>query len=296
MWRPLPLILLLTLLGPGELRPQSPSPDSRYVLRADAEYVTGYPYVPRGRHDQPLPVRGDVYLGLDALRFRYCSEKPEGPPDPLAEGLAAWVDKNRCGGRCAAKSCLEVRIPYERMKLLARGRVVGMGGTSEDVQVASAGIGIAGLIASVTTGGTTEKWLIGGTIAAAAAGFGFHEYTLKRANYLSIYFVPPRQSDPTLPCLSNSLPPGPRPPNSAQRKPPKQPATCSARQTAATWQCFKYSAPITIGISRRFYTREPERSSSRRAPNRSENAAPKGGCSLRRSIAWQLTLQPRLLH
>ena len=201
--------MLLTLLGPGELRPQSPSPDSRYVLRADAEYVTGYPYVPRGRHDQPLPVRGDVYLGLDALRFRYCSEKPEGPPDPLAEGLAAWVDKNRCGGRCAAKSCLEVRIPYERMKLLARGRVVGMGGTSEDVQVASAGIGIAGLIASVTTGGTTEKWLIGGTIAAAAAGFGFHEYTLKRANYLSIYFVPPRQSDPTLPCLSNSLPPGP---------------------------------------------------------------------------------------
>ena len=30
------------------------------------------------------------------------------------------------------------------MKLLARGRVVGMGGTSEDTQVASAGIGEPG--------------------------------------------------------------------------------------------------------------------------------------------------------
>jgi hypothetical protein len=208
MWRRLPLILLLMLLGPCEMRPQSPSADSRYVLRAGAEYVTGYPYVPRGLQDQPLPVRGDVYLDLDSLLFRYCSQKREGSPDPLAEGFAAWVDSNRCGGRCAAKSCLEVRIPYERMKLLARGRVVGMGGTSEDVQVASAAIGIAGLIAGVATGGTTEKWLIGGTIAAAAVGFGFHEFTLKRANYISIYFSPPRQPDPTLPCLSNSLPAG----------------------------------------------------------------------------------------
>jgi hypothetical protein len=82
-----------------------------------------------------------------------------------------------------------------------------MGGTSEDVQVASAGLTIGGLIAGIGTGGVAQKWLIGATIGAAAVGFGAHVYALKRANYISIFFAPAHQTDSTLPCRSTPLPP-----------------------------------------------------------------------------------------
>jgi hypothetical protein len=203
----MPMVLLVTLVQECPVWAQSLGPDNRYVLKAGAEYIAGYPYVPRTNKDQPRHARGDFYLGIDALRFRFCSENQGGPPDPLAEGLAGSVDKSLCQDRCGTKSCQEVRIPYERMKLLARGRVVGMGGTSEDVQVASAGLGIAGLIAGIGTGGTTQKWLIGATVGAAAVGFGIHEIALKRANFISIFFTPAHQTDSMLPCRSTPSPP-----------------------------------------------------------------------------------------
>ena len=155
----MPMVLLVTLVQACPVWAQSLAPEHRYVLKAGAKYITGYPYVPRSSKGQPRHVRGDFYLGIDALRFRFCSANEGGSPDPLAEGLAGSVDKSLCEDRCGTKLCQEVRIPYDRMKLLARGRVVGMGGTSEDVQVASAGISIAGLIAGTATGGATQKWL-----------------------------------------------------------------------------------------------------------------------------------------
>jgi hypothetical protein len=121
--------------------------------------------------------------------------------------LAGSVDKGLCEEHCGPKLCQEVRIPYDRMKLLARGRVVGMGGTSEDTQVASAGIGVAGLVAGIAAGGAAEKWLIGAAIGAVAVAFGVHEIALKRANFISLFFAPAHQSDPTLSCLSPSSPP-----------------------------------------------------------------------------------------
>ena len=93
------------------------------------------------------------------------------------------------------------------MKLLARGRVVGMGGTSEDTQVASAGIGVAGLVAGIAAGGTAEKWLIGAAIGGVAVAFGAHELALKRANFITIFFTPTNQTDSTLPCRNASSPP-----------------------------------------------------------------------------------------
>lgn len=199
------MVLLVMLAQTCQVWAQSLAPDNRYVLKAQAEYITGYPYVPRSSKDQPKKARGNFFLGLDAMRFRFCSANRAGPPDPLYNGLAGPVDNSLCEERCGLNSCQEVRIPYGRMKLLARGRVVGMGGTSEDVQVASAGIGIAGLIAGIGTGGVAEKWLIGATVGAAAVGFGFHEYSLKRANFISIFFSP--RADSTLPCLETSPPP-----------------------------------------------------------------------------------------
>jgi len=204
---PMPMVLLVTLAQAGPVWAQSLAPENRYVLKAGAEYIAGYPYVPRTSKDEPKHVRGDFYLGIDALRFRFCSENQGGPPDPFAEGLTGSVDKSLCEDRCGPKSCQEVRIPYERMKLLARGRVVGMGGTSEDVQVASAGLSIAGLIAGISTGGAAQKWLIGATIGAAAVGFGLHVSALKRANYMSIFFTPAHQADSMLPCRSTPSPP-----------------------------------------------------------------------------------------
>jgi hypothetical protein len=85
-----------------------------------------------------------------------------------------------------------------------------MGGTSEDTQVASAGIGVVGLVAGIAAGGAAEKWLIGGAIGAVAVGFGIHEIALKRANFISIFFTPAHQADSTLPCASpSSTPAGP---------------------------------------------------------------------------------------
>ena len=204
---PMPMVLLVTLVQACPVWAQSPAPENRYVLKAGAEYIAGYPYVPRTSKDEPKHARGDFYLGIDSLRFRFCSEDQGGPPDPFAEGVAGTVDKRLCEDRCGPKSCQEVRIPYERMKLLARGRVVGMGGTSEDVQVASAGLSIGGLIAGIGTGGVAQKWLIGATIGAAAVGFGLHVSALKRANYMSIFFTPAHQTDSMLPCRSTPSPP-----------------------------------------------------------------------------------------
>jgi hypothetical protein len=221
------MVLLVTLVQACPVWAQSSAPDNRYVLKAGAEYIAGYPYVPRDSKDQPRRVRGDIFLGIDSLRFRFCSDNQGGPPDPFAEGVAGPVNKGLCEDRCGTKSCQEVHIPYARMKLLARGRVVGMGGTSEDVQVASAGIGIAGLIAGIGTGGSAEKWLIGATIGAAAVGFGIHEYELKRANFMSIFFTPAQQTDSTLPCGSPSPPPAGAPsvesaaPGAASKEPKK---------------------------------------------------------------------------
>jgi len=206
-----PMVMLVMLVQACPMWAQSLAPDNRYVLKARAAYVAGYPYVPRTSKDQPRHVRGHFYLGIDALRFRFCSEDHGGPPDPLAEGLTASVDKSLCEDRCGTKSCQEVRIPYEQMKLLARGKVAGMGGTSEDIQVASAGISVAGLIAGIGTGGATQKWLIGATLGAAALGFGFHVYSLKRANFVSIFFTPTHQADSTLPCRSTISPPASAP-------------------------------------------------------------------------------------
>ena len=146
---------------------------------------------------RPQQVSGDLYVGVDALRFRFCS--PNAQPDPLAEGFAGAVDNARCGG-CGTKTCMEVRIPYQGMKLLARGRVTSMGGTSEDVQVVSLGVGVTSLIASIATEGTTAKWLIGGAAGLGAMAFGYHELTLKRSNFMSIFFAPPSQADLTQPC------------------------------------------------------------------------------------------------
>lgn len=204
---PVPMMLLLMLVQACQAWTQSVAPDNRYVLKAGASYIAGYPYVPRNSKGEPKQAHGDIYLGMDSLRFQFCSENQSGSPDSFAEGLVASTDKSACGGQCGPRLCQQVRIPYDRMKLLARGRVVGMGGTSEDVQVASAGIGIAGLIAGIGTGGSAEKWLIGATVGAAAVGFGIHEYELKRANYLSIYFTPSQQVDAALPCSHSNLPP-----------------------------------------------------------------------------------------
>jgi hypothetical protein len=203
----MPMVLLITLMAACTMWGQSAAPDNRYVLKAGAGYITGYPYVPRTSKGEPRHARGDIYLGIDALRFRFCAESQDGAPDPFAEGLAGPADKSRCGGLCGTNLCQEVRIPYDRMKLLSRGRAVGMGGTSEDIQVASAGLGIAGLIGGISTGGALQKGLIGATIGAAAVGFGIHEYSLKRANYLSIFFTPAHQTDSTLPCRSTYAPP-----------------------------------------------------------------------------------------
>jgi hypothetical protein len=203
----MPMLLLITLMPAGIVWAQSLAPDNRYVLKAGAGYITGYPYVPRTTKGEPSHAKGDIYLGIDALQFRFCAESQDGGPDPFAEGVAVSMDKTRCGGLCGTNLCQEVRIPYDRMKLLSRGRAVGMGGTSEDIQVASAGLGIAGLIGGISTGGALQKGLIGATIGAAAVGFGIHEYSLKRANYMTIFFTPAHQTDPTLPCRSTNSPP-----------------------------------------------------------------------------------------
>jgi hypothetical protein len=202
-----PIVLLLTALEVGEVWPQSLAPDDSYLLKTTAEYITGYPYVPRAADDRPKSVRGDLYVGIDALQFRFCGLGNEGHADPLAEGLAAAVDKSRCDRRCGAQSCIEVRIPYAGMKLLARGRVASIGGTSEDLQVASAGLGIAGLVAGIATSGNTEKWLIGTALGMGAVTFGVHEYTLKRANYMSIFFAPAHSAGPASPCAAASATP-----------------------------------------------------------------------------------------
>jgi hypothetical protein len=199
-----PVLLLVTFLWACDVWPQSLMPDNHYVLRGDAAYIAGYPYVPQSGKSRPQPVRGQVYLGMNSLQFRFCSSEKNDAPDPFAEGLATAVDQSRCAG-CGAKSCMEVRIPYDRMKLLARGRVTGTGGTSEDLQVASAGLGIAGLVSSVATSGSTEKWLIGGTVGLIAVAFGVHVLSLKRANYLTLFYAPPHQADPSLPCNSKPL-------------------------------------------------------------------------------------------
>jgi hypothetical protein len=106
------------------------------------------------------------------------------------------------------------------MKLLARGKVATVGGTSEDLQVGSAALGIVGLVASIATGGNTEKWLIGSTIGVGAVGFGFHVITLRRANYMSIFFAPSHPTDPTSACASGS--------SLSAAAIPAQPATSSA--------------------------------------------------------------------
>jgi hypothetical protein len=204
---PMPMMLLITLVQACPVWAQSLAPDNRYVLKTRAKYVAGYPYVPRTSKDQPRHARGHFYLGMDALRFRFCSQDQVGAPDPLAEGLTGSVDKSLCEDRCGTQLCQEVRIPYERMKLLARGKVAELGGTSEDIQVGSAGISIAGLIAGVATKGEAQKGLIGAALGAAAVGYGAHVYALKRANYISIFFSPAHQTDSTLPCLSPSSPP-----------------------------------------------------------------------------------------
>jgi len=200
------MVLLITLMAACTMWAQSVAPDNRYVLKAGAGYIAGYPYVPRTSKGEPRHAKGDIYVGIDALRFRFCAERQDGGPDPFAEGLTGPADKSRCGGLCGTNLCQEVHIPYDRMKLLSRGRAVGMGGTSEDIQVASAGLGIAGLIGGISTGGVLQKGLIGATIGAAAVGFGIHEYSLKRANYMSIFFTPAHQTDSTLPCRSTNPP------------------------------------------------------------------------------------------
>jgi hypothetical protein len=199
-----PIMLLITALGACEVWPQSLPPDNRYVLKTGARYISGYPYVPRTGEDRPKSIQGDLYLGINALQFRFCSLNNDGQPDPLAEGVAESVDKSHCEGRCGAQSCMEVRIPYSGMRLLARGRVATVGGTSEDLQVGSAALGIVGLVASIATGGNTEKWLIGSTIGVGAVGFGFHVLALRRANYMSIFFAPSHPTDPTSPCAGGS--------------------------------------------------------------------------------------------
>jgi hypothetical protein len=191
-----PILLLFTLLPACRAWAQSAAPD-RYLVKTGAEYITGYPYMPRDLSDRPKRVKGDLYLGVDALRFRFCSASAQ--PDPLAAGFAGAVDNSRCHA-CGARTCMEVRIPYQGMKLLARGRVTSMGGTSEDVQVVSIGISVTSLVAGIATEGATAKWLIGGTAGLGALAFGFHEYTLKRSNYMSIFFAPPSQADLTQPC------------------------------------------------------------------------------------------------
>jgi hypothetical protein len=227
----MPMVLLITLMMAGTVRAQSVAPENRYVLKAGAGYITGYPYVPRTAKGEPRHAKGDIYIGIDALHFRFCAESQDGGPDPFAEGLASPADKTGCGGLCGGNLCQEVRIPYDRMKLLSRGRAVGMGGTSEDIQVASAGLGIAGLIGGISTGGTLQKGLIGATIGAAAVGFGIHEYSLKRANYMTIFFAPAHQTDPTLPCHGASAPPAAAPSadssagGAAGKEPQKPPAS-----------------------------------------------------------------------
>ena len=211
MRRRMPMALLIILMPACMAWAQSPAPDNRYVLKARGKYVAGYPYVPRSSKGEPRRAKGDIYLGIDALRFQFCAESQDGGPDPFAEGLTSSVHKSRCGGLCGTNLCQEVRIPYDRIKLLSRGRAVGMGGTSEDIQAASAGLAIAGLIGGISTGGTAQKALIGATIAVAAVGFGIHEYSLKRANYMSIFFTPAQQTDPTLPCRSTNPPPASAP-------------------------------------------------------------------------------------
>jgi hypothetical protein len=219
-------MLCLAALYAGSLRAQSSSPDYRYVMRAQAEYLAGYPYVPRNSKGDPKHVRGMLYAGFDSLHFRFCSENPDDIQDPMVKGVAIAVDNSLCENTCGPKVCRDVRIPYPHMKLLARGRVVGMGGTSEDIQVASAGLAIAGLIGGISTGGVAQKGLIGATVAAAGIGFGIHEYELKRANFMSIFFTPSDQADPSLPCgvahqVANPPAQAPLPgPDSKAPKPP----------------------------------------------------------------------------
>ncbi len=50
-------------------------------------------------------------------------------------------------------------------------------------------------------------------------GFAIHEYALKRANFMSIFFTPSDQADPSLPCTSAHPPSGP-----PAKAPPPQPA------------------------------------------------------------------------
>jgi hypothetical protein len=204
--RILRLAIIAAFCG-ASLLAQSPAPESRYVLRADAKFLSGYPFVPRNAKGDPIRVRGVLYAGFESLHFRYCSENQDETTDPAAGGVALTVDSSLCENHCGPKLCRDVRVPYPRMKLLSRGRVVGMGGTSEDIQVASAGLGIAGLIGGITTGGTVQKGLIAATIGAAGVGFGIHEYELKRANFMTIFFAPHDQSDPTLPCTGAPPPP-----------------------------------------------------------------------------------------
>jgi hypothetical protein len=259
---PVPMMLLVTLVQACPVWAQSLVPDNRYVLKARAKYVAGYPYVPRKGKDQPKHARGHFYLGMDALRFRFCSENQVGPPDPLAEGLAGSVDKSLCEERCGTKSCQEVRIPYERMKLLARGKVAEMGGTTEEIQVGSASISIAGVIAGVATKGLAQKWLIGAAIGAAAVGYGAHVSTLKRANYISIFFTPADQTDSTLPCLSTSSPPasapsaGPAAAGSAGKKSKKPAMPAEAQPPRTAMGLFEEASGCNVAVFQIFNTHQ----------------------------------------
>lgn len=42
-------------------------------------------------------------------------------------------------------------------------------------------------------------------------GFGIHEYSLKRANYMTIFFTPAHQTDSTIPCRGTNPPPAAAP-------------------------------------------------------------------------------------
>lgn len=70
-----PVLLLVTFLWACDVWPQSLIPDNHYVLKGGAAYITGYPYVPQNGRDRLKAVRGQVYLGMNSLQFRFCSMK-----------------------------------------------------------------------------------------------------------------------------------------------------------------------------------------------------------------------------
>lgn len=154
----------------------------RCLLSVGAKYMTGYPYVPEGSDGRPKEVSGRLLVDTRGVSF--CADHLEPGGWPIVLGPLSACSKTACGEKVELKP-----IPYENISLLARGRTGATGGVLAEVgTVAVPIVSLAGLVASITTTGSTRNWLIGATLGSAGLAVGMREILLHRGNYIAVFF------------------------------------------------------------------------------------------------------------